>query len=198
MTGQRPLRVDGAWGRGCSAASKVSGPLRGGSIPAVGRIRGGGGGWHVALVYCGLRLAAPIGRSPFAALPLDPCPLLGAGGGGVGGGSGTPALSPGVSLPHRWPWQRPGSAGLRGRTRGAAGAPGGLSRPGAGRGPCGRMLRGPVARGHRVPRTPGLGGTPSNVLRLVRGHGRSRGALGCHKCERGGGGHRRAQTGTLT
>ena len=32
-------------------------------------------GWHVALVYCSqLQLAGPIGRSPFAALPLDPFP----------------------------------------------------------------------------------------------------------------------------
>ena len=36
----------------------------------------GGGGWHVAFVYCSrLQRAAPIGRSPFAALPLDPFPL---------------------------------------------------------------------------------------------------------------------------
>ena len=29
--------------------------------------------WHGALVFCSrLQLAAPIGRSPFAALPLDP------------------------------------------------------------------------------------------------------------------------------
>ena len=34
---------------------------------------GGGGGWHDATVYC-CRLHAPIGRSPFAALPLDPFP----------------------------------------------------------------------------------------------------------------------------
>ena len=36
---------------------------------------GGGGGWHVAMVCCyRLQLAAPIGQSPFTALPLDPFP----------------------------------------------------------------------------------------------------------------------------
>ena len=35
----------------------------------------GGGGLHVALVSCSrLQPAAPIGRSPFTALPLDPFP----------------------------------------------------------------------------------------------------------------------------
>ena len=35
--------------------------------------KGGWGGWHVAMVCCShLQLAAPIGQSPFAALPLDP------------------------------------------------------------------------------------------------------------------------------
>ena len=61
----------------------------------------GGGVWHVGLVYCSrLQLAAPIGRSPFTALPLDPFPpsvvvliglstpcvwRVGVGGGGVHG-----------------------------------------------------------------------------------------------------------------
>ena len=35
----------------------------------------GGGGWHVAMVYCSrLQVVVPIGRSPFAALPLNPLP----------------------------------------------------------------------------------------------------------------------------
>ena len=48
------------------------GELRGDRLPWMG----GGGSWHVAMVYCScLQQAAPIGRSPFAALPLDPFPL---------------------------------------------------------------------------------------------------------------------------
>ena len=35
---------------------------------------GGGGGWHDAMVCFDLQLAAPIGRSPHTALPLDPFP----------------------------------------------------------------------------------------------------------------------------
>ena len=42
--------------------------------PAACRRGEGGGGWHDATVCFVLQPAAPIGRSPPAALPLDPFP----------------------------------------------------------------------------------------------------------------------------
>ena len=45
---------------------------------------GGWGFWHVAFVYSSrLQQAAPVGRSPFAAVPSDPFPSGGRGLGGV-------------------------------------------------------------------------------------------------------------------
>ena len=59
-------------------AQTVAWPLRRsheGWYVTLHHLGGGGGRWHVALVYCSrLQLAAPIGRSLFAALPLYPFP----------------------------------------------------------------------------------------------------------------------------
>ena len=67
------------------------------------------GVWHDASVYCSrLQRAAPIGRSPFAALPLDPFPPSAV----VPIGLSPPCVLPSSSLAQSY--LRGGGGGLRG------------------------------------------------------------------------------------